>query len=141
MPEDPKVQPLRPAAASRTTPSGIRRVFIKDLMGTCRLGIHSHEKGTRQRVRINLDLSVIDTGPPPGDHIHQVVCYEDIAGDIRHLLDGPHVNLVETLAEKIADLCFDDERVTAARVRVDKLDVFDDTESVGVEIERFRSSH
>ena len=107
-------------------------------MGTCRLGVHSHEKGTRQRVRINVTLSVIDTGPPPGDHIDQVVCYEDIANAIRMLLDGPHVNLVETLAENISDVCLEDSRVTAATVRVDKLDVFKDTESVGVEIERIR---
>lgn len=141
MPRDSKIQPLHSPTVSRPAPEGRRWVYIKDLIGTCQLGIHRHEKGTRQRVRINLELSVIDTGPPPGDHIHQVVCYEDIANGVRELLDGPHINLVETLAEKIASLCFEDERVSAVKVRVDKLDVFDDTESVGVAIERIRSSH
>ena len=61
--------------------------------------------------------------------------------DIRRLFDGPHIQLVETLAEKIAVLCFKDERVTAVRVRVDKLDVFEDAESAGIEISRIRSSH
>ena len=140
MPRHSKIQPLYPRAVSRPAPEGMRRIYIKDLIGTCQLGIHRHEKGTRQRVRINLELSVIDTGPPPGDDIHQVVCYEDIANGVRGLLDGPHVNLVETLAERIASLCFKDERVSAVRVRVDKLDVFDDVESVGVANERIRSS-
>ena len=140
MPRNSKIQPLRPAAVSRPAPDAVRRVYIKDLTGTCQLGIHRHEKRSRQRVRINIELSVIDTGPPTGDHIHQVVCYEDIANDVRELLDGPHVNLVETLAEKIASLCFKDERVSAVKVRVDKLDVFEDAESVGVAIERIRSS-
>ena len=141
MPKNSKVQPLRPPPSITPPPDSVRKVFIKDLVGTCALGIHRHEKGTRQRVRINLELSVIDTGPPPGDHIHQVVCYEDVAQDIRRLFDGPHVHLVETLAEKIAVMCFKDERVTAVRIRVDKLDVFEDAESAGIEISRIRSSH
>lgn len=141
MPRNSKVQPLRPLPGITPAADGLRKVFIKDLVGTCALGIHRHEKGNRQRVRINLELSVIDTGPPPGDHIHQVVCYEDVTDDIRRLFNGPHIQLVETLAEKIAVLCFKDERVTVVRVRVDKLDVFDDAESAGIEISRIRSSH
>jgi 7,8-dihydroneopterin aldolase/epimerase/oxygenase len=43
---------------------------------------------------------------------------------------------VETLAERIAALCLSDRRVRVARVRVEKLDVFPDATSVGVEIER-----
>jgi dihydroneopterin aldolase len=43
---------------------------------------------------------------------------------------------VETLAEQIAALCLEDRRVRVARVRVEKLDVFVDATSVGVEIER-----
>jgi len=136
-----KIQPLRPPPSITPAPDGVRKVFIKDLVGTCALGIHRHEKGTRQRVRVNLELSMIDSGPPPDDHIHQVVCYEDVSQDIRRLFDGPHIQLVETLAEKIAVLCFKDERVTAVRVRVDKLDVFEDAESAGIEISRIRSSH
>jgi len=43
---------------------------------------------------------------------------------------------VETLAERIAALCLDDARVRSVRIRVEKLDVFPDATSVGVEIER-----
>jgi 7,8-dihydroneopterin aldolase/epimerase/oxygenase len=46
---------------------------------------------------------------------------------------------VETLAERIAEACFRDRRVITARVRIEKLDVYADAESVGVEIERRRS--
>ena len=45
-------------------------------------------------------------------------------------------NLVETLAERLAGICLQDPRVRSARVRVEKLDVFADAVSVGVEIER-----
>ena len=57
MPRNSKVQPLRPPPSITPPPDSVRKVFIKDLVGTCALGIHRHEKGTRQRVRINLELS------------------------------------------------------------------------------------
>jgi dihydroneopterin aldolase len=141
MARNSKVRPLRPAPAIAPLPGGLRKVFVNDLIGSTSLGIHGHEKGTRQRVRINLEISVVDTGRPPEDHIRDVVCYEVVADDVRRLLAGPHIHLIETLAEEIAALCFKDDRVVAARVRVDKLDVFADAESAGVEIERIRSSH
>ncbi len=141
MTRDSKVRPLRPTPAYSVTPDAPRKVFIRDLIGSCALGVHNHEKGTRQRVRINLELSVADDGRPADDHIRDVVCYEEVTDDLRRLLAGPHIHLVETLAEEIADLCFKDSRVTAARIRVDKLDVFADAESVGIEITRIRSSH
>lgn len=141
MATDSKVQPLRPARVYSVAPDGTRKVFIRDLIGSCALGIHNHEKGTRQRVRINLELAVTDDGRPEGDHIRDVVCYEEVTDDLRRLLAGPHIHLVETLAEEIAALCFKDPRVMSARIRVDKLDVFADAESVGIEITRVRTSH
>ena len=42
----------------------------------------------------------------------------------------------ETLAERIAEACLTDPRVHLARIRVEKLDVFPDLASAGVEIER-----
>jgi dihydroneopterin aldolase len=43
---------------------------------------------------------------------------------------------VETLGEKLADMCLADPRVQKVIVRVEKLDVFEDVTAVGVEIER-----
>lgn len=138
MARHPKVHQLRPGPEIVPAAGGVRKIFIKDLIGSCALGVHSHEKGTRQRVRINLELSVVDTGQPTSDHIREVVCYEEVADDLRRLLAGPHIHLIETLAEEIALLCLKDDRVVTARVRVDKLDVFADAECAGIEIERVR---
>jgi dihydroneopterin aldolase len=44
--------------------------------------------------------------------------------------------LVETLAERIAEACLADPRIHLARIRVEKLDIFADAASAGVEIER-----
>jgi dihydroneopterin aldolase len=54
------------------------------------------------------------------------------------MLAEGHINLVETLAEKIAELCLGDGRVETARIRVEKLDVYAEAASVGIEIERSR---
>ncbi len=114
-----------------------RHVFIRDLLLTCLIGVHKHEQKKPQRVRINLDLAVLEDAEDIGDRLSEVVCYEDVADGIRNLLAKGHVNLVETLAEQIAEMCLADVRVRTARVRVEKLDVFPDATSAGVEIERF----
>jgi dihydroneopterin aldolase len=114
-------------------------LFVRDLVVASEIGVHAHEKGRRQRVRINLDLDVEEGAGPREDRIAEVVDYEDIVVRLRKLVIADHVNLVETLAERIAQLCLTDRRVRRARVRVEKLDVFADLASVGVEIERQNS--
>ncbi len=133
-----KIQPLRIADARE----GIRHVFVRDLMLDARIGVHRHEKKKQQRIRINLDMAVREGAVREAqsrDRLDDVVCYEKIVVAVRALMDQGHVNLVETLAERVAALCLQDARVISARVRVEKLDVFEDAMSVGVEIERFRS--
>jgi dihydroneopterin aldolase len=68
-----------------------------------------------------------------------VVDYEGVADAVRAIVAAGHVMLVETLAERIAESCLADPRVHLARVRVEKLDVFADAASAGVEIERRRA--
>jgi dihydroneopterin aldolase len=125
-----------PLRAHAETAVGLRRLFVRDLVLPSEIGVHAHEKGRRQRVRINLDLDVEEGAGAREDRLADVVCYEDIVVRLRALVAEGHVNLVETLAERIAALCLIDRRVRRARVRVEKLDVFDDVGSVGVEIER-----
>ncbi len=124
------------AAPAHGTAPGIRRVFVTDLVLECLIGVHRHEKDGAQRVRINLDLSVAESEQPVDDRLANVLCYEDLITKVRVLVSAGHVNLVETLAERIAVLCLAEPGVLSARVRVEKLDVFSDAASVGVEIER-----
>jgi len=130
--------------------AALRHVFIRDLTLSASIGVHPHERAARQPVRINLDLGVEDDGlrdrsrAPAGggagrDELSRVVDYEVLAERVRALVAAGHVRLVETLAERIAEACLVDRRVLFARVRVEKLAVFPDAASAGVEIER-RSS-
>jgi len=122
-----------PAAASQRN----LRVFVRDLVLPCRIGVFSHEKLGTQRVRINLELLCAEHPAINDEHVN-VVCYDQIITEIKQLIAGEHINLVETLAERIAALCLQDYRVQQAKVRVEKLDVFPEAEAVGVEIERQR---
>jgi dihydroneopterin aldolase len=115
----------------------VRRVFVKDLVLAALIGIHRHEKDGRQRVRINLEMEVVETEQPVQDRLDDVVCYEDVVTAIRGIVAAGHINLVESLAELVADRCLMNPRVIKVQVRVEKLDVFADASSVGVEIERF----
>jgi dihydroneopterin aldolase len=110
------------------------------------IGVHAHEHGASQRVRINIDLAVEDDGARPlsraavgRDTLSRVVDYEQIAAKVRAIVNNGHVKLVETLAERIAESCLADARVHVARVRVEKLDIFADAASAGVEVERRRA--
>lgn len=128
----PTVHALSGAAATSLE----RRLFIRDLVMPCAIGIHDHEKGARQNVRINVDLDIADPDAPHHDRIDEVVSYDDIVSGIRSLVGAGHINLAETLAERVADLCLADRRVARATVRIEKLDVLSDAESIGVEIVR-----
>jgi dihydroneopterin aldolase len=129
----------KPARAAPATESlrGESRVFVRDLMMTAKIGLHQHERLAGQRIRVNLDLTVADNGPIDDDY-DNVVCYGGLVTGLRQVVGAGHVNLAETLAERIADMCLADRRVLSARVRVEKLDVFPEATSVGVEIERFQ---
>jgi dihydroneopterin aldolase len=122
-----------------------RKMFIRDLVLNASIGVHAHEHAARQRVRINLDM-VIDDQPAANmsraavgrDDLARVVDYEAIVNRVRAIVLAGHVQLVETLAERLAEACLADARVVSAVVRVEKLDVFPDAAAAGVEVERRR---
>ena len=123
----PVLRPVpAPGPARKASPT---RCFVRDLVMDALIGVYAHERSTSQRIRLNLDLEVVAPG----------VTGEDLAEMVKGLVGQGHVTLIETLAERIADRCLDDDRVAAVTVRVEKLDVFPDAASVGVEIERSRS--
>lgn len=126
------IQPVRIADAR----NAIRHVFIRDLVLSCSIGVHRYERTNQQRIRVNIDLAVRDDRDLDDD-IGNVVCYEQITTGVREIVASRHINLVETVAEEIAAMCLEDQRVRSVRVRVEKLDILPDAASVGVELERF----
>jgi 7,8-dihydroneopterin aldolase/epimerase/oxygenase len=115
------------------------RMFIRDLVLLCRIGVYAHEKLRPQRVRIGVSMRVQPAAAPRNDDIANVLSYDEVLGRIKALAAGDHINLVETLAEAIADVCLRHDHVLEARVMIEKLDV-EPGASVGVEIERRRAT-
>jgi len=116
----------------------LRHVFVRDLDLLSSNGISATEKVKPQRIVVNIDLSVHEGEGPNDDDIGHVVSYEIVVKKVEAILAEGHINLVETLCEKIAAACLKDRRVMAARVRVEKPDIIPNARSVGVEIERTR---
>jgi dihydroneopterin aldolase len=129
----------RPAGV-RTGPrsSRLRRVFVRDLEIVASIGVYEHEKRYEQRVLISADLWVRDDYDGRSDRLADVLDYGKVMDDIIMLAQADHVNLNETLAERIAQHCLGDLRVEGVRVEIAKPDVTHTCKSVGIEIERWR---
>ncbi|MFO1121299.1 MAG: dihydroneopterin aldolase [Hyphomicrobiales bacterium] len=130
----------RPMISHHVASAGarLRHVFVRDLDLMACIGIYDTEKAKPQRIIVNIDLSVQEGEGPNDDDIGHVVSYEIVVKKVESILAEGHINLVETLCEKIAAACLKDRRVMAARVRVEKPDIIPNARSVGVEIERVR---
>ncbi len=125
--------PLAPATQASL---GRYRIFVRDLVVPWNIGIYDHEHDGPQRVRINVDLLVREASQFDADKYRQVVCYAGVVDGIRKLADDGHINLVETLASRVAEMCLADDRVLEATVRTEKLDAIEGVSSVGIEITR-----
>ena len=112
----------------------VTSVFIRNLEVLARIGVHGHEHGKPQPVRINVWLTCRTSNE--ADKLESVVDYEAVADTIRAIVASGHINLAESLAERIASSCLEDKRVEKARIRVEKLHALQGTEAAGVEIER-----
>jgi dihydroneopterin aldolase len=116
----------------------LRRVFVRDLEVVASIGVYEHEKRYEQRVLISADLWVRDDYDGRSDRLADVVDYGKVVDDIVMLAQADHVNLNETLAERIARQCLADPRVEGVRVEIAKPDVAHSCRAVGIEIERWR---
>ena len=119
-------------------PTRLRRVFVHDLEIVASIGVYEHEKRYEQRILISADLWVRDDYDGVSDRLADVLDYDKVLDDIVRLAQSEHVNLNETLAERIARRCLSDERVVRVRVSIAKPDVTRSCRSVGIEIERER---
>ncbi len=96
------------------------------------IGVYAHEKTTPQPVRFTIEMTVEDGTIPLADDYKNVVCYETIANAITKMASTEHVNLVETLAEKVVSICLNYERVSLVTVKIEKLNAVKNATSVGV---------
>lgn len=120
------------------TQSGGNDVFVYRLDGVMlevEIGIHAHERGRKQRVRVDVVTVVSAKDWDGSDRIETVVDYDYLLTAIRDL-NRQHFDLQETLCGAILDAALHPEPVIAAAVTTRKMDVYEEAESVG--LTRFR---
>lgn len=115
-----------------------RRMFLRDMDLEAEIGAYPEERGRKQRVRLNIDAVVADRVITEDD-LDAVVSYELLRDAAHRVVTEGHINLVETMAERIAALCLSHPSVEAITIRIEKLDVFEDCAGAGVEITRQRA--
>ncbi len=123
----------------RAAPAGTRRVFIRGLELIGSVGVYEHEHRYEQRIIVSLELQIQDTYDGVSDQLADVYDYDLAIKAIKEALSSGHFDLIETLAERIAQSCLADSRVMKVRVGVDKPDILPSCAGVGIEIERSRS--
>lgn len=114
-------------------------IFIRGLVLPVAIGVYDEEQGVTQKVGFTVEAAVATGGAPKGDAIAEVPSYDDLVGAVKTVIAHGHINLVETLAERIAERCLNDKRIVSVLVRVEKLER--GPASVGVEIVRPRRDH
>jgi dihydroneopterin aldolase len=112
------------------------KIFVRGLVLPVALGVYDEEQGVTQKVSFTIEAAVAPAIRPKSDAIAEVPSYDDLVGAVRAVVANGHINLVETLAERIAERCLSDKRIVSVLVRVEKLER--GPASVGVEIVRPR---
>jgi dihydroneopterin aldolase len=107
------------AAAEPASPAKIviTKVFVRGLSVAAQIGVYRHEKGRTQTLVIDVELDVAVTD---WSQLSETVNYEVIAQKARRVAAEGHRGLVETFAHHLAEACFEEPKVTRARIRVEK---------------------
>lgn len=116
--------------------TAVDQIFVRDFVLPIEIGAYSHERGRQQRVRFDVWADVRRKTPDRDDMRH-IFSYDVITDTIRTVVAEGPLQLVETLAERIAGRLLDHPGLLKVRVRVEKLDV--GPGGVGVEIVRERA--
>ena len=114
------------------------RIYIKDMLVRCVIGVTDEERREKQDVVINVTLHADLGRAGKTDDIADSVDYRAVKKRILRLVEASRFNLVEALAEAIAGTCLEDERVLQADVLVEKPGALRFARSVGVEVSRSR---
>ena len=115
-------------------------VIIKNLIIDASIGIHEHEKVKKQRVSISLSIEVVDNISLVDHKIENFLSYENVINNIKFIINKGHIDLVETLSYEILSNIFSDSRASKVWLKIEKLDVFVEAQSVGLEIIKTRKN-
>ena len=114
------------------------RIFIKDLLVRCVLGIGAEERREKQDVLLNVVLFSDLTKAGKSDRAEDTVDYRAVKYAILSVVEGSQYHLAEALAEAVAQSCLSHPGVQRVQVTVEKPGALRFARTVGVEIDRAR---
>jgi len=117
------------------TKAGSQILTLTGLKFDANLGILDHEKSSPQPIMVDAELN-LGTQPllPRDDDIKHVLDYRKVRRIIIDECTAEHVNLLESLIGKLASRLMQLPGVVGVRVRITKLEIFDDCE-VAIRVE------
>lgn len=111
-------------------------VFIRELKADTVVGIYDWERRIRQNVVLDLDMGTDIGKAAKSDRIEDTLDYKAVAKRVTQFVGAAEFQLVETLAEKIAELVLQEFRVRWVKVTLHKPGAVSGSRSVGIIIER-----
>lgn len=112
----------------------MNRIYIRELALRCIIGVFPEEREKRQDVIINVVMDCDIRRAAETDQLEDTVDYKTIKLAIVALVEGSDFNLIETLADRVADLCLRDTKVRSVTVTIDKPGALRFARSVAVEL-------
>jgi len=124
-------------AAATASDGPLDRISLRDHIVEVEIGAFQVERGTTQRICFNIVVEVRPLTGPVNDDVDRILSYDRVTEAIAHELAEERLNLLETLAERIAERILLEPQAIRAFVRIEKLDR--GPGALGVEIVRARS--
>ncbi len=116
-----------------------RRFFLRNFEVPIRIGTCDFEKKKAQKIFINVDLFIpLSSTTPVNDRLEETIDYSFIRDTLAARTAKGHINLQETLIDDVAKLLLEHPNVIAVRVSSEKPAAYEDCDSVGVEVFRFK---
>lgn len=112
------------------------KIHIKDLALQCIIGTKPEERKQKQEIIINITLECDLVPAGRSDELEDTINYNTLKKEIVALIEGSEFFLLERLADRIAGLCLENDRVEAVTVMVNKPGALTEARSVAVEIYR-----
>lgn len=114
------------------------KIYIRELLVRCIIGLRNEERRGLQDVIINVEMETDLRKAGQTDNIEDSVDYSKIKKKIFKMAAKSEFYLVEHMAQKVADICLENDRIQKVKVTVDKPGALRFARSVGVEIVRER---
>ena len=109
-------------------------IFVQGLEVQASIGVHPHEHESTQPIIIDIELNMGTLPIPDDDRLNETLDYSLVADKAAEIAQEAHVQLVETLASRIANWALDtDERVLSCKVRISKPHALINANAAGVE--------